>query len=91
MVKDLYDLPVPVDACQTVGHGVAHDTTSAEWFMEDSLPQIESRRRSRRRYRPVRPRLGAGGILAYPANPAGSSAAGTFDSNANAVSGCTSG
>jgi hypothetical protein len=132
-VIDLTTDQFPVDACETVGHGVSHDTTSAEWFMEDSLPQTVPAEEyfenlnqvpwtdvsfsegaeanpnwhspfaySYNEYRIAAqkppdvigtcvPGSGPGGILAYPANPAGTSAAGTFDSNTNAVSGCTTG
>jgi hypothetical protein len=122
----------PIDDCGTVGHSVQHDTSSAEWFMEDSLPQTspeeyfenlnqvpwtdvslsEGAEADPNWHSPFayyyneyqiaaqkppdvigtcNAGSGPNGNLAYPANPAGSSSSGTFDSNTNSVSGCTSG
>jgi hypothetical protein len=76
----------PIDDCGTIGHSVQHDTSSAEWFMEDPLPQ-----KSPDAIGTCNAGSRPNGILAYPANPAGSSFSGTFDSNTNSVSGCASG
>jgi hypothetical protein len=133
---DVYDkttVESPVDSCVPVAdYGVQHDTSSAEWLMEDAIPQktpeeyfenlgqvswtsvsfsegaesdpnwhspfayyydeYEIVAQKGKIYVPTC-NIGSGpnGVLAYPANPAGSSSSGTFDSNTNSVSGCTSG
>lgn len=123
----------PVDSCITVAdYGVQHDTSSAEWLMEDAIPQkspeeyfenlgqvpwtsvafsegaesdpnwhspfayyydeYEIVAQAGKIYVPTcKAGSGPNGVLAYPANPAGTSSAGTFDSNTNSVDGCTSG
>jgi len=132
-VYDKNTVTYPVHSCVTVAdYGVQHDTSSAEWLMEDAIPQktpeeyfenlgqvpwtsvsfsegaesdpnwhspfayyydeYEIVAQKGKIYVPTC-NIGSGpnGVLAYPANPAGTSAAGTFDSNINSVDGCTSG